>query len=140
MISLTTTEGRVTHVAVAADEDSLLANLPIVGEGMAICRRDDVFDAEIGEGIALGRAIADFGRQVTEAFQARVVTKDEYARVVDHMARATDVALITGVRAGDTLLVTIEADHMHVEAIEEVPTFQGLGDLLDSLIAAEHGG
>lgn len=106
MISLTSVEGTTTTVEVAADEGTLLADSNIVGRGVARTSPGDVFDPEVGRIIALGRAIQDFGRQVEADGEAAVVSKAEFARVVDHIRRSEDLLLIFGVAPGD-IIVTV---------------------------------
>jgi len=88
MLAQTTTTGCVTTVEVSADEKSITFSEGITGVGSAKCRKADVFDKQTGEGIALGRAIEDFGRQVTARWEARVVTNDEFDRVVKMAIRS----------------------------------------------------
>lgn len=82
MISLTTRVGTDTIVTVAADEDTVLADLNLSGTGVARLRPGD-FDVPVtGERIAMGRAIQDFGRQVEEAGLNESVCKCEIERVL----------------------------------------------------------
>lgn len=99
MQSLTSRIGNETFVTVAPDTESLLGDSNISGYGTSRCMAADVYDAEIGEGIALGRAIQDFGRQVEQAFLQRVVTAEEFGRVMALFPPQAIVAL-----AMDTLL------------------------------------
>ena len=82
MLAQTTITGCVTTVEVSADEDSFTFPEGITGIGHAICRKADVFDRSTGQGIALGRAIQDFGVQVTAKWEARVVSKETMDSVI----------------------------------------------------------
>jgi len=77
MISTTTFSGKVTTTCVVASPGSEAAPLLLMGQGTARCKPDDAYSDLIGEGIATGRAIADFGRQVTEVWEARSRTQAE---------------------------------------------------------------
>lgn len=57
-------QGRTTTVTVIAEPGSICQGLS--GTGVARCRPEDVFVPEVGEAIALGRAIQDLGRQVEQ--------------------------------------------------------------------------
>ena len=81
MLAKTTFDGRTTVVEVSADEESLTFPEGITGVGSALCRKSDVFDPKTGEGIALGRAIEDFGRQVAAKWDARVITYEQLEKV-----------------------------------------------------------
>lgn len=100
MQSLTSRIGNDTFVTVAADAESLLGDTQISGHGTSRCMASDVYDAEIGEGIALGRAIQDFGRQVEQAFLARVVTTEEFHRVMALFPPDQVIALAFGALLG----------------------------------------
>lgn len=76
MLAKTTIEGRVTTVEVLAEDDTLTSAEGITGVGSALCRKADVFDPKTGEGIALGRAIEDFGRKLTAKWEERVVSRE----------------------------------------------------------------
>ena len=84
--STTTRRGRVTEVAVYVGADQ--AGLPgfyFQGHGSALRSKNDVRLDGIGETIALGRALQDFGRQIEASGHAQCVTKDEYQRVTNLM-------------------------------------------------------
>jgi hypothetical protein len=53
----------------------------IEGHGTARCSKTDVYLAEIGETIAVGRAYQDLGRKIVAIGNAQCVTKAEYKRV-----------------------------------------------------------
>lgn len=73
-----TTDRRVTTVGVRIK----LPGRPAVhGRGSSKCCAEDVFSAQVGVDLALGRAIKDAGDQIAHAASLRVVTKDELARV-----------------------------------------------------------
>ena len=78
-------DGNITRVEVFAGPSSDLALLGITGRGEARCRPEDSFSETTGQLIAIGRAIQDFGRQVTEFGDSTVVTKADVARVIDHI-------------------------------------------------------
>lgn len=96
MKSLTSRIGNETFVTVAPDEDSLLGDTGLIGHGVARCNVTDIYDAEIGEGIALGRAIQDFGHQVEAAFNSRTVTVEEFHRVMALFPPEQVIALAAG--------------------------------------------
>lgn len=66
--------GSITEVTAAWGEG-------LSGSGSSRCSKHDVFLAEIGETIALGRAVADLGRKIELFGHAQCVTKDEFCRV-----------------------------------------------------------
>ncbi len=78
---IATSDGTTTTVTVEAELGTLLEESGITGTGQARCRPDDMFSLETGEGIALGRAMQDYGRQVEAEALKWTVTKDEFARV-----------------------------------------------------------
>ena len=73
VLKTTRQAGRITTVTVTKDG--------FTGLGRATCSKTDVYSAEIGEQIALGRALIDLGLAVEVAGNARTVTKDELRRV-----------------------------------------------------------
>jgi len=50
----------------------------LIGYGEARCRPEDHFDRDIGEHIAVARAMADFAGQVVQRAAAMSVTEDQY--------------------------------------------------------------
>jgi hypothetical protein len=52
--------------------------------GVTHCSKNDVFSAEVGEAIALGRALKDLGAKIEARGNAACVTKKEYSKVM-HM-------------------------------------------------------
>jgi hypothetical protein len=85
--------GRITEATVSWEPEPSL--LPLKGHGTSRVSKADVYLAEIGENIAVGRAIQDLGRQVEAIGNAQCVTKAEYARVthlIDRRAEARGVA------------------------------------------------
>lgn len=88
MIALTTVNGLVTTVEVSAEPGTMTADLPIIGVGVARCRPEDLFIGAVGERIALGRAIQDFGRRVEENGLAGSVSLEEVDRVITALVTA----------------------------------------------------
>lgn len=88
MKAITDFDGPRTFVRVTAGDDSPVEPLGIVGLGEARCRDEDAYSSTIGELIALGRAIADFGRQVTAYADSKVVTKAEVCRALEYVETA----------------------------------------------------
>jgi Domain of unknown function (DUF1876) len=86
--------GRITEATVWADPDGIAHTVGIVGQGTATRSKNDIRLDEIGETIALGRAIQDFGRQVEMRGHAACVTKEEYDRV-NALIDKRDQAIIT---------------------------------------------
>lgn len=95
-------DGLTTIAPIFADEGSLLEPQGVVGRGVARCRPDDVYDKEIGQRIALGRAIADFGQQVTELAVSESVSQ----------ADAIDDAFCEGYSLGGQMGVVLSANAM----------------------------
>ena len=71
--------GRVTETTVTWNTVSVIGP---IGHGSALRSKCDVELAEIGEIIALGRAIQDLGKKIEASGHALCVTKDEYERVM----------------------------------------------------------
>jgi hypothetical protein len=85
MVIDTERHGRVTSVTVTwvPDQDTI----GFKGYGSSLRSKGDVELAEIGETIALGRAIQDLGRQVEASGHSQCVSKSEYARVMHLIVR-----------------------------------------------------
>src|ERR1035437_612734 len=76
--------GRVTEAYVRWEP---AGHLGFCGHGSALRSKKDVAFSDVGDNIALGRAIQDLGIQVEMIGHAQCVTKDEYARVTHLMER-----------------------------------------------------
>lgn len=81
MLAKTETDGPKTTVTVIADEGSRTAPFQITGVGVARCRPDDLYVAATGELIALGRAMADYSRQIEALGLESSVSNADVVRV-----------------------------------------------------------
>jgi hypothetical protein len=93
----TVRHGRITEATVTAEFFDQVRMEGVVGRGTAFRSKNDVRLDEIGETIAIGRAIQDFGRQVEARGHAQCVTKDEYARVQALIDKRTAARIASGV-------------------------------------------
>jgi hypothetical protein len=83
--------GRITEVEVTWSGAPSAAGL--TGHGTAFRSKNDVRLDEIGDTIAIGRALQDLGYQIECSGHAQCVTKDEYARVKHLVDRRSGQAL-----------------------------------------------
>lgn len=88
MKAFTDFDGQRTFVSVRAGDDTSLDALEIVGLGVARCRPEDAYSSTVGELIAMGRAIADFGQKVAAYAESKVVTKAEVERALEYIETA----------------------------------------------------
>lgn len=106
----------MTLVTVFAEDGTLADELGVYrASGLAVVNPSDVFDPTTGTVIALGRAIKSLGQQLEDIGLAQTITRDEYQRVRDFIARSQDQLLILGVRPGDIGAFAIEDDGSAVD-------------------------
>lgn len=81
MLFNATHQGRTTTVTVFAEDGSALAGM--TGAGIARCRPEDVLIPEVGEAIALGRAIQDLGSKVEAGALSCSFSQDDLAKAFE---------------------------------------------------------
>lgn len=71
-------QGRATVVELIVTVGAL-SEEKIIAVGRAVCAKEDHYVSKVGERIALARALQDFGRQLEERWEPRVITKAQLA-------------------------------------------------------------
>lgn len=94
--------GSITEVTVTWEPAGMLG---FKGHGSSRCSKNDVYLAEIGETIALGRAIQDLGRKVEMLGHSQCVTKDEFRRA-NHLLERRRAAVRPALEEANLKLAT----------------------------------
>lgn len=71
-----TRDGLATRAEVFADPGSIAYPERLTGVGEARCNPGDLYNQAVGDGIAVGRAMSDFGRQLVERWESRSVCNE----------------------------------------------------------------